>query len=356
MSLVISCWNQHAGVAVCEGRVGAQVGEKYVPTEEDHSKLTRLPNGGILGIAGHSREGFSAYASLTDVVAEQLRPAIVQTAETHGFRELSRLIPALLADCNRDRPELFFCVSLLGTDDGIVRGGAWDSDGQASVPTETDITWQILSPSVEFSAEVDAVMRVCLEHIGLQNPAITSEVLQNIIRTMAPCHPDINDRTRAEIICASPRECMNANNITTGTLAASRVQFPDGSALTTAGVQTFSASVSTSALLSESGFATILGLSISVTAASTSDVFNVSASLIVTATAYATAEIRAVADSSIKSDVSYTIPSATGYIVVPVLCSITGLSAGTHTISIQAYAPNGVNIGFGSQMMLQRIF
>lgn len=48
-----------------------------MPTEEDHSKLTRLPNGGILGIAGHSREGFSAYASLTDVLAEQLRPAMV---------------------------------------------------------------------------------------------------------------------------------------------------------------------------------------------------------------------------------------------------------------------------------------
>jgi hypothetical protein len=114
--------------------------------------------------------------------------------------------------------------------------------------------------------------------------------------------------------------------------------------------------VSASALLSTSGFGVVPGLSISVTAAGASDVFNVSASLILTATAYAIAEIRAVADSAIKSDVSYTIPSATGYIVVPVLCSITGLSAGTHTISIQAYAPNGVNVGFGSQMMLQRIF
>jgi hypothetical protein len=150
---------------------------------------------------------------------------------------------------------------------------------------------------------------------------------------------------------------MNASNITTGTMSAAKVLFTDGTALTTANrVQTFTASVSTSALLSTSGFGVVPGLSISVTAAGASDVFNVSASLILTATAYATAEIRAVADSSIKSDVSYTIPSATGYIVVPVLCSITGLSAGTHTIAIQAYAPNGVNIGFGSQMMLQRIF
>jgi hypothetical protein len=138
MSLVISAWDKHAGVAVCEGRVGKWVDGKYVPTEEDHSKLTRLPNGGILGVAGHSREGFSTYASLTDVLAEQLRPAIVQAAEMHGFRELSELIPALLADCNRAHPELFFCVSLLGTDNGTVRGGAWDSDGKADVPTETD--------------------------------------------------------------------------------------------------------------------------------------------------------------------------------------------------------------------------
>jgi hypothetical protein len=342
---------------VCEGRVGKWVDGKYVPTEEDHSKLTRLPNGGILGVAGHSREGFSAYASLTDVLAEQLRPAIVQAADMHGFRELSELIPALLADCNRAHPELFFCVSLLGTDNGTVRGGAWDSDGKADVPTETDGAWQILSPSAEFSAEVDAALRVCLEHIGLRNPAITSEVLQNIIRVMAPGHPDINDHTFSEIISASPRECMNASNITTGTMSAAKVLFTDGTALTTANrVQTFTASVSASALLSTSGFGVVPGLSISVTAAGASDVFNVSASLILTATAYAIAEIRAVADSAIKSDVSYTIPGATGYIVVPVLCSITGLSAGTHTISIQAYAPNGVNIGFGSQMMLQRIF
>jgi hypothetical protein len=356
MSLVITVWNKSAGVAVCEGRVGAWVDGRYVPTEEDHSKLTRLPNGGILGVAGHSREGFPAYASLTDVLAEQLRPAIVQAADTHGFCELSRLIPGLLADCNRAHPELFFCVSFLGTDNGTVRGGAWDSDGKADVPAETDGAWQILSPSAKFSAEVDAALRVCLEHIGLRNPAITSDVLQNIIRVMAPGHPDINDHTWTEIICASPRECMNANNITTGTLAASRVQFPDGSALTTAGVQTFTASVSTSALLSESGFATIPGLNISVTAASTADVFNVSAALILTATAYAQAEIEVLADSSVKSNVTYTVPTATGYIVIPVLCSITGLSAGTHTISLAANAPNGVDIGFGSQMQVQRIF
>jgi hypothetical protein len=132
MSLVISVWDQHAGVAVCEGRVCVRVDGKYVPTEEDHSKITRLPNGGILGIAGHSREGFPAYASLLDVCAEQLRPAIVRASQMRGFRELSRLIPALLADCNLKHPELFFCVSLLAKDGGTVRGGAWDSDGKAS--------------------------------------------------------------------------------------------------------------------------------------------------------------------------------------------------------------------------------
>ncbi|HVJ07425.1 MAG TPA: hypothetical protein VM554_03520 [Acidisarcina sp.] len=356
MSLVISAWDKHTGVAVCEGRVGKWADGKYVPTEENYSKLTRLPNGGILGIAGHSREGFSTYASLTDVLAKQLRPAIVQAAETRGFCELSELIPELLADCNRAHPELFFCVSLLGTDSGTVRGGAWDSDGKASVPTETDGAWLILGPSAEMDAAVSTAVGGCLGAIGLQDADTTSKALECLIRGFAAHCPDINDHTFSEIISSSPRECMNANNITTGTLAASRVQFPDGSALTTAGVQTFSASASTSALLSQSGFATIPGLSISVTAASTSDVFNVSASLILTATAYATAEIRVMADSTSRFDVTYTVPSATGYIVIPVLCSITGLSAGTHTISMAAYAPNGVDIGFGSQMQVQRIF
>ncbi len=356
MSLVISTWDQHAGVAVCEGRVGKWVDGKYVSTDEDHSKLTRLPNGGILGIAGHSREGFSVYASLLDVVAEHLRPAIVQAAETHGFCELSRLIPALLAGCSRAHPELFFCVSLLGTDNGTVRGGAWDSDDKASVPMETDGAWLILGPSAEMDAAVSTAVGGCLGVIGLRDVDTTSKALESIIRGFAAHCPDINDHTFSEIICASPRECMNASNITAGTMSASRVVFPDGSALTTAGVQMYNASVSTSALLSESGFATIPGLSVSVTAASTSDVFNVSASLILTATAYAQAEIRVLADSSIKSDVTYTVPSATGYIVIPLLCGITGLSAGTHTISLAANAPNGVDIGFGSQMQVQRIF
>jgi hypothetical protein len=42
MSLVISAWNKSVGIALCEGRVGAWIDGKYVPTEEDHSKLTRL--------------------------------------------------------------------------------------------------------------------------------------------------------------------------------------------------------------------------------------------------------------------------------------------------------------------------
>ena len=32
MSLVISAWNKSVGIALCEGRVGAWIDGKYVPT------------------------------------------------------------------------------------------------------------------------------------------------------------------------------------------------------------------------------------------------------------------------------------------------------------------------------------
>jgi hypothetical protein len=321
-----------------------------------------LPNGGILGVAGHSREGFSTYASLTDVLAEQLRPAIVQAAEMCGFRELSELIPELLADCNRAHPELFFCVSLLGTDNGTVRGGAWDSDGKADVPTETDGAWQILSPSAEFSGEVDAALRVCLEHIGLRNPAITSEVLQNIIRVMAPGHPDINDHTLAEIICASPRECMNASNITTGTMSATKVLFGDGSALTTASrVLTAEATQTATATAAASAVA-IPGLTFSLVAATTSDTYNLFGSMLGAQTAGtvgAVCQIALYVDGVSKQTVVVAYPSLNGETSTSFTMSITGLSAGAHTLQMYFYS-TGSSYTFqfypGSTVLCQRIF
>ena len=242
MSLVITMWNESLGVAVSEGRVGAWVEGVYVPTDENRSKLSRLPNGCVLGVAGHSRKGFSRYASLLDVCAD-LQTDIRIAARIMGFRGLSEYIPRLLAECGSTHPELFFCITLLGAE-GKIRGAAFDSDGKQDVPTFPGVTWHILSPSAEISQEVDANIRALFKHTGMRSARAAIENLQSIIRAFAARYPDINGNTFAETV--SLPLSMNADNITVGTLDADMVEFSDGTALSSANrVQVFMAAAST---------------------------------------------------------------------------------------------------------------
>lgn len=253
MSLVITVWDSSAGVAVCEGRALGYVNGAYVPVDEDYSKLVRLPNGNILGFAGRVRDGYPlADSPLSGVIAGHLLPAISQAARGVDFRGLCAVIPTLLKEYAVKWPGLLLFVSLLGTDDGIVRGGAWDSDGSAVVPTTAAVTWQILGPA-ELSGKAHTLVRASLGIIGgLKNPALAGESLQNIIQVLAASSDKINGNTRLEYLHAdTPVTALtadmirtgtldasavsvvniNASNINTGTLAASAVQFPDGTTL-----------------------------------------------------------------------------------------------------------------------------
>jgi hypothetical protein len=225
--------------------------------------------------------------------------------------------------------------------------------------TATGVTWQILSPSAEFSAEVDAAIRVCLEHIGLQHPAITGEVLQNIIRVLARCHPDINDHTWSEIIYAPRPECMNASNITTGTLAASRVVFPDGSQLTTAGINTITA-FSSAALTLTTAEQVIPGFSFTTVAVGVSDIYNISAVLRANNgnATFAYLALSVVIDGNQAGGTGGSYYLSAGQSTLPFIASLTGLSAGSHTIAMYAVAPIGgtFTLGAGSNIIIQRIF
>lgn len=57
MSLIITAWDKSWGVAVCEGRAIAIQNGVKVPAVEDHSKLSLLPDGSVLGITGGFRKG-----------------------------------------------------------------------------------------------------------------------------------------------------------------------------------------------------------------------------------------------------------------------------------------------------------
>jgi hypothetical protein len=124
MSLVITVWDKSVGIAVSEGRIAAKIDGEYVPIEENYSKLTRLANGGVLGITGNFREGFPIVTPLRDAVEQHLRPSIVKAASSTDFRGLCQFIPALLRKIFASYPGLIFCVSLIGIEDGTVRGGA----------------------------------------------------------------------------------------------------------------------------------------------------------------------------------------------------------------------------------------
>jgi hypothetical protein len=151
---------------------------------------------------------------------------------------------------------------------------------------------------------------------------------------------------------------LNASNITTGTLAASKVSFPDGSVLTTAGVQTQTARPSSQVLMGSS--AAINGFGWSVTASSTGDVFNVMASIwLLSGGAYPNFAIYLYVDGvSTGQYISGVSTAANGYTQsVCFVGSVTGLSVGTHTIQFYGYSPtNNISITTQSYAICQRIF
>jgi hypothetical protein len=157
---------------------------------------------------------------------------------------------------------------------------------------------------------------------------------------------------------------LNASNITTGTLSASKVLFSDGSALTTASrVVTYTASQTSN--VSEEGATTAIaipGMSFSVTAASTSDVFNLWANFSgeqIEGTVGTDLKIWLYVDGSANQDIDFEYPvlniSQTGSL----LMTLTGLSAGSHTLAFYmspSTSSSGFELFVGSTAVCQRIF
>lgn len=151
---------------------------------------------------------------------------------------------------------------------------------------------------------------------------------------------------------------LNASNITTGNLAASRVSFPDGSVLTTAGVQNFTATPSGSQTLGSN--AAISGLGWTLNAQSGNDTFNVTASLCLSPSASGNqiVIVSLCVDGSPVASHNVQIVVAQGQAqFFPFVASVTGLSAGSHTIQFYAsLVGSGAYISTESYALCQRIF
>jgi hypothetical protein len=158
---------------------------------------------------------------------------------------------------------------------------------------------------------------------------------------------------------------LNAGNITTGTLSAAKVLFNDGTALTSAS-RVLTVNVLPSGSLSFSGSATpaaVPGLGWTMIAASGADTFNISAALMFNYSSAAAATIYIVVDGNIASPAAqnkyFLTGGASSAAVVALFASITGLSAGTHTIAFYASGPTGVSLNgtYGATCATcQRIF
>ncbi len=152
---------------------------------------------------------------------------------------------------------------------------------------------------------------------------------------------------------------LDASNITAGTLSATMVLFPDGSELSTANrISTVQAVPSgTASSSSANPLVAIPGLSFSVTTASTSDVYNVFTNLVADnsnpGAAAGTLYLYVDGTSAASTGVCFALPTATSADFA-FLC-VTGLSAGTHTLSLYFELP-GATVQTTTQTTLQRIY
>jgi hypothetical protein len=158
---------------------------------------------------------------------------------------------------------------------------------------------------------------------------------------------------------------LNASNITTGTLSASKVLFADGSALTTAS-RVLTAMAYQTATATVTGVASpgtlISGLTFSLNAASTSDVYNFFGSISggqTAGTPGTTCNINLYVDGVYKQAASVSYATLNGTEVSSFLLSLTGLSAGAHTVQfyLQATLSTATFVSYvGSNILCQRIF
>lgn len=355
MSLIITAWDKSWGVAVCEGRAIAIQNGVKVPAVEDHSKLSLLPDGSVLGITGGFREGHSR-TSMCGVVTEPLRREIHAKAETQGFKDLCITIPELLAVYRAKYPELGFSASLLGTDDGVVRGAAWSSNGAMYMPTDTaKVHASVLGLTDEINQEVTDALRLHFNGTDRRYLAAQAPIaLGEIIKDLAGRHVELNDRIHFETVLA-PAITTDGFCLNTLEPKESGANVTSGHVLSYLATQTATATASATAV-------SIPGLAFSFNAASASDEYNFFGSMLGAQTAGTVGAVCQIAlwvDGVSKRTSVVAYPTLNGETSTSFVMSLTGLTAGAHTVQMYFYS-TGSSYTFdfypGSTVLCQRVF
>jgi hypothetical protein len=318
MSLVLTAFDKSMGVMVSDGRcMGLNENGVKVPTAEDCSKISRL-DGSIIGITGGLREGYTS-TSLRGLVTAPLRRDIHAASGTFG--ELCEVIPRILAVYRAKHPELSFGVSLLGNDNGVIRGATWTSVGdvdRCEMGKEGE-NIHVLGLTTEANAEALKLVRAHLAGLPWDVPLMSTDTrasLELIIRSVAANRAEINGNVFCETIAAVP-------------------MLADGTSLASASRVSIAPATQGSALTISGGGWCVTSLGWTVTSSGVGDVFEITASLALTTTAgvnLGNTQVGVALDSATWAWGPVTIVAPTVYSPLSINAWVTGLSAGTHTL------------------------
>lgn len=368
MSLVIMARDKSVGIAVCEGRAVAYINGSKVPVCEDASKISSLADGSILALTGGLRDGYET-TRMRGTATDPLRRDIHAAAESKTFSETCAVIPSILAKYRTEYPELGFGVCLLGNDGGKIRLVSWSSgkDGiECLEDADSDVTSNVIGLSKEANAEAARAVRNYFastprDYLHVND---THAAFRKIIEDLASRYVELNDRLSFDAVVApnEPREVFDLARL---------LACADGSAMTTASrVSTAKASVIPAGVSvpGNNTLTALSGLSWTITAASSADVFNVSGFLRASGSVAGEmiSEIYIYVDANHTTNygdgaVCAVIPGST---VSPYAASgsffavITGLAAGNHTVQVYAtaQAAGGNSVAFTGFGFCQRVF
>jgi hypothetical protein len=246
-----------------------------------------------------------------------------------------------------------FSASLLGTSDGVVQGAAWSSNGATYRPTDTaNVHASVLGLTDEINQEATDAIRLHFSGTDRRYLAAQTPIaLENIIKYLAARHVELNDRIQFETVFAPA--------ITTDGFCLNTLEPKEGGANVTSGHVLTSLATQTTTATASSLAVSIPGLGFSLNAASTSDVYNLFGSMLGAQTAGtvgAVCQIALYVDGVNKRTSVVAYPTLNGETSTSFTMSLTGLTAGAHTIQMYFYGIGTFNFYPGSTVLCQRIF
>jgi hypothetical protein len=218
----------------------------------------------------------------------------------------------------------------------------------------------VLGLTEAINTEATAALRVALKERDYLR--VTSALpVTEIIQSLAKRHIELNDRVQLYPVCLQ-KPPLYADGFCLNTLEPAQA----GSDVTADHILTASANLSSSLTLSSSSWQAVPGLAFTVSTDGTSDVYNFNGFVSIS---FGTADNTTISlgifvdgSGAGATEANYPVvvymPSGTNSVTLPYFASLTGLSAGAHTLALYAlYSGGTANPELqGGRLVVQRIF